>query len=95
MPLKPLKPSMKENKRYLLLKGNFTKKDVEEAILKFIGVLGYAKAAPVWITNNILAVNREYVNQVRGSFILVNSGKSIEVVRVSGTLKKLREKTKS
>jgi len=82
---------MKENKRYLLLKGDFVKKDVEEAILNFIGLLGWAKAAPVFVSNNILAVNREYVNEVRGSFVVFNkSGKKIECIKVSGTLKKLR-----
>jgi RNase P/RNase MRP subunit POP5 len=90
--LKPLKPSMKENKRYLLLKGTFEKKDVEEAILKYIGVLGWAKAAPVWIKNNILAINREEVDKIKASFVVAD--KEIEVVRVSGTLKKLSEKSK-
>ena len=89
--LKSLKPSMKDNKRYLLLKGSFTKKDVEEVILRFIGVLGYAKAAPVWINSNILAVNRESLNNIRASFAASN--KSLEVVKVSGTLKKLRGNT--
>ncbi|HRZ86079.1 MAG TPA: hypothetical protein P5277_04865 [Candidatus Paceibacterota bacterium] len=79
---------MKENKRYLLLRGNFDKKDVEASILKFIGVLGYAKASPMWISNKILAINRESINEVRGSFIL--SEKKIEVIRVSGTLKGLK-----
>lgn len=92
MPLKPLKPSMKENKRYLLLKGNFTKEDVEKDILKYIGVLGWAKAAPVWVSEKILAVNRESVDKVKASFVL--SEKEIEVIRVSGTLKSLREKSK-
>jgi len=86
--LKSLKPSFREKKRYLLLKGNFTKKDVEEAILRYVGVLGYAKASPMWISENILAVNREALNQVRASFVV--SGKNIQVARVSGTLKKLR-----
>ncbi|MEK6890979.1 MAG: hypothetical protein AABX03_02480 [Nanoarchaeota archaeon] len=91
--LKSLKPSMKENKRYLLLNGNFSRKDVEDSILNFIGILGYAKAAPVFVSNNILAVNREYVNEVRGSFALYHKdSRRIEVVKVSGTLKGLRGK---
>lgn len=94
MVLKSLKPSMKENKRYLLLKGNFDKKDVEEAILEFIGVLGFAKATPIFVSNKILAVNREYVNEVRGSFVIYsgkNGDKHIEVSKVSGTLRGLRK----
>lgn len=90
MALKPLKPSMKENKRYLLLSGNFHKEDVEKLILNYIGVLGYAKSAPVFVSDKILAVNREFVNEVRASFIF--SEKKIEVIKVSGTLKGLRNK---
>lgn len=87
MALKPLKPSMKENKRYLLLKGSFSKSDVEEAILRYIGILGYAKASPMWVSNNILAVNRKEVDKVRASFAI--SDKNIEVIKVSGTIKGL------
>lgn len=89
--MKPLKPSMREKKRYLLLKGEFSRKDVEEAILRYIGVLGYSKVSPMWISNKILAINREMINEVRGSFALVSN---IEVERVSGTLKKLRGNSK-
>jgi len=32
--MKPLKPSMREKKRYLLLSGSFTRKDVENANFK-------------------------------------------------------------
>ncbi|MBS3092856.1 hypothetical protein J4466_05560 [Candidatus Pacearchaeota archaeon] len=90
MTLKPLKPSMKENKRYLLLKGSFSKSDVEEAVLKYIGILGYAKAAPMWVSDRILAVNRKEVDKVRASFVL-SKGK-IEVAKVSGTIRGLRKK---
>ena len=85
--MKSLKPSMREKRRYLFLKGNFNKKDVEEAIMKYIGILGYAKASPIWISKNILAINRSEINNVRGAFVLT---KNIAVSKVSGTLKKLR-----
>ena len=88
MALKLLKPTMRDKKHYLLLKGSFSKKDVEDAIKEYVGVLGFAKATPIWVSNNILAVNRKEVNNVRAS--LVVSGKDISVARVSGTLKKLR-----
>ena len=85
--MKSLKPSMREKKRYLLLKGKFSRKDVEDAILKYVGVLGYAKASPSWIDNKILAINRSEINNVRGAFVLFDN---ISVEKVSGTLKKLR-----
>lgn len=81
---KKLKPSHRESKRYLLFEGN--KKDAEESILKFIGVLGYAKAGIAFVGNNVLAVNREEVDKVRASLLL---GK-IKIKRVSGTIKGLR-----
>ena len=85
--MKLLKPSIREHKRYLLLKGKFSKKEVEEAVLNYIGVLGYSKASPMWISDKIFAINREMINDVRGSFSLVEN---IDVENVSGTLKGLR-----
>ena len=40
--MKSLKPSHREKKRYLLIKGkDANKKNIEEVILEFIGVLGW------------------------------------------------------
>jgi len=80
---KKLKPSHRENKRYVLFEGK--KEDAEDAILKFIGVLGYGKAGVVFVGDNILAVNREEVDKVRASLVLAG----IKVKRVSGTIKGL------
>jgi len=85
--MKPLKPSMREKKRYLLLEGKFSRKEVEDAIMKYVGILGYAKASPMWISGKILAINRKSINEVRGSFVLTDK---ISVKKVSGTLKGLR-----
>lgn len=87
--MKLLKPSMRENKRYILLKGDFTKKEVEDAIMKYVGILGYSRAVPRWIEKNILAINRSEINNIRASFVLT---KNISVKKVSGTLKSLKEK---
>ncbi|MEM3074558.1 MAG: hypothetical protein QW727_01295 [Candidatus Pacearchaeota archaeon] len=86
--MKPLKPSMREKKRYLLIKGHKNKKEVEEAIMNYVGILGYAKASPMWISNNILAINTSELNNIRGSFVL---SKGIYVTKVSGTLKGLKK----
>ena len=86
--MKPLKPSMKENKRYLLLRGNFSKEEVEKAIMHYIGALGYAKASPIFISKDILAVNRSEVDKVKASFAISD----IRVIKVSGTLKGLGKK---
>ena len=90
--MKPLKPSHREKKRYLLISGkDAAKKEIEEAILKFIGVLGFAKASPTLIKNKgnkiILAINRQELDKIRASFLL--SGKDIRIERVSGMINKL------
>lgn len=91
--MKPLKPSHREKKRYLLIKGKDASiKVIEETILEFVGVLGYASASPQIIKSAegkvILAVNRNAVDKIRASFLM--SQKDLEIVRVSGTLKKLK-----
>jgi len=86
MALKILKPTFRENNRYLLLKGAFTKKQVEDAIMNYIGVLGYSKASPQWVSKNILAVNRKELDKVKASFVFA---KNIDVSKVSGTIKGL------
>ncbi len=91
--MKSLKPSMRENKRYLLVEGKV--EDVEKAILDFIGVLGMSKAGLGWIKHGkssaVISVNREAVNHVRASFAVWPE--KISVIRVSGTLKSLKEKS--
>jgi len=91
--MKPLKPSHKEKKRYLLIKGkDANKKIIEEVILEFVGVLGFAEASPQVVNSTrgqiVFAVNRRSLDKVRASFVM--SDKDLEIVRVSGTLKKLR-----
>lgn len=88
--MKPLRPSMKENKRYLLLKGSNIKSGVERSILEFIGVLGISKCGLSWIKSDIISINREMVDNIRASFAV--SPEIIEVLKVSGTLKGLRKK---
>ncbi len=88
--MKSLKPSMRENKRYLLVKGNTG--DIEKAILDFIGVLGLSKTGLGYIKVNknsaIISVNREAVNEVRASLCVWPN--KIIVEKVSGTLKSLK-----
>jgi len=90
--MKALKPSHRERKRYLLLSGKDAgKENIEEAILRFIGVLGYAKACPQIMKETkfgiILSINRQELDKIRASFIL--SGKDIHVEKVSGMINRL------
>ena len=91
--MKSLKPSHRERKRYLLIKGkDANKKNIDEIILDYIGVLGYGKASPQVVMKDsgslILAVNREKLNEIRASFLV--SGKDIQIVKVSGSVKGVR-----
>jgi RNase P/RNase MRP subunit POP5 len=92
--MKPLKPTMRENKRYLLVEGSDLRKNIEKAILDFIGVLGFSKIGIEWIKEDknsaVISVNREMVDSVRASLCIWP--KKMEVKMVSGTLKGLRTK---
>jgi|TARA_B100000315_G_C14393454_1_gene503106 RNase P/RNase MRP subunit POP5 len=94
MPLKSLKPSLRENKRYMLVVGKNLNKNIEKAILEFIGVLGMSKTGLGFIKKNkdsvIISVNREMVDSVRASLVVWPEKMSVE--KVSGTLKGLRKK---
>jgi RNase P/RNase MRP subunit POP5 len=89
--MKPLKPSARERKRYLLIKGDDLKKDVEKSILDFIGVLGMSKVGLIWIKSGknsaVISVSRDSLNHVRASFAVWP--KKIDVVKVSGSIKGL------
>lgn len=83
---KILRSSLREKKRYLLLETDVSRKDIEKAILNYIGTLGYAKSGFQFIRNDIIAVNREMLNEIRGALALTD----IKVKRVSGSLKKIK-----
>jgi len=92
--MKPLKPSAREKKRYLLVKGKNLKTNIERAILDFVGVLGMSKCGLSWIKSEkdsaVICVNREAVDSVRASLCVWSE--KMEVEKVSGTLKGLRKK---
>ena len=92
--MRNLKPSMREKKRYLIVRGKNLKENIEKAILEFVGVLGMSKTGLSWININaksnsaVISVNRESVNQVRASLVVWPEKMTVE--RVSGTLKGLK-----
>lgn len=89
--MKPLKPSMREKKRYLLVNGKNLRENIEKAILDFIGILGMSKTDLRFIKFSgdkaIISVNRDSVNHVRASLSVYPE--KIIVERVSGTIKGL------
>ena len=91
--MKPFKPSHRERKRYLLIKGkDASKESIKNCILEFIGVLGYAEASPQVIKSKknsvILAINRKSLEKIRASFLM--SERQLEIVKVSGSVGKVK-----
>jgi len=92
-----LNSTMRTKKRYLIFSSgdNYA---IEKIILDGIGVLGWAKAKPVFLENfkksqnvgSILAVDRKYLNDVRAAFAIADT--DIKIIRVSGTLNRLFKK---
>jgi len=92
--MKPLKPSMRERKRYLLVSGKNLKENIPKAIKDFIGVLGMSKTSLSFIKSDkdfsVISINREMLDKVRASLCVWPEKMSVK--KVSGTIKGLREK---
>ncbi|MBS3094762.1 hypothetical protein J4474_03785 [Candidatus Pacearchaeota archaeon] len=93
--MKALKPTLREKKRYLLIRGDGNlKENILKATREFLGEYGMSKTALTFIKSEgnkiIISINREMLNQVRASLCIFPE--KMEVVRVSGTLKGLRGK---
>jgi len=92
--MKPLKPSMRERKRYLLVSGKNLKENIPKAIKDFIGVLGMSKTSLSFIKSDensaVISINREMLDKVRASLCIWPEKMSVKMV--SGTLKGLRSK---
>jgi len=82
-----LKPSARDKRRYFIVRGS--KEKVEKAILDYIGVLGFAKSAYLFVKKSgaktVGSCLRESLNDVRAA--LAMAGMRIE--KVSGTIKGL------
>ena len=91
--MKSLKPSMKENKRYLLVEGKNLTQNIEKAILEFLGIFGMSQIGLSFIEKKsnsaIICINREMVDKVRASLCIFPE--KMQVKKVSGTLKGLRK----
>ena len=90
--MKPLRPSMREKKRYLLVKGKI--RDIEKAIFEGIGILGISKTGLNWVKSDkksvIISVNRGAVDSIKACFAIWPEKLLVE--KVSGTLRGLGKK---
>jgi len=86
------KASARIKRIYLLLEAK-SRTDVEKSIVDYIGILGWAKASPVFLEGGkkegrmILSLDRGEVNNARAAFEA--SPMKIKVLRASGTIKGL------
>lgn len=87
-----LKPSMRSNRRYLLIKAE-RKEDIKKAILDYVGVLGLAKMSLMLVNqdkdNILISIDRKEVDNFRAS--IECSPYNIQVLRVSGTMKGVKK----
>lgn len=103
--MKPLLPTLKEKKRYVVfevitekLDKAKTEKQIDESCLKFMGENGYSKAGIMilkecWKKNKgIVKVNTKYVDELKMSIGLIKGKSIVNAIGVSGTLKKAKEK---
>jgi len=106
--MKPILPSLKEKKRYIVYETISEKKILEKElengisnnVLKFLGELGIAKAGFMLVETKgkkgIVKTNVKYQDKVKMAFSLIkNIGKekvTINVIGASGILNKARKK---
>lgn len=87
-----LKPSARDKRRYFLVRAN--NKSIEEAILEYIGVLGFAKSAYIKVNTKdfpgklVGSCLSKSLENIRASLTLAG----IKIEKVSGTLKGLKGK---
>jgi RNase P/RNase MRP subunit POP5 len=85
-----LKPSARDKRRYFLV--NASTGSVEKAILEYLGVLGFAKSAYLFVKKSdkgsICSCLRESLNDVRAALAFGN----INIEKVSGTLSGLSKR---
>ncbi|MEM2874229.1 MAG: Rpp14/Pop5 family protein [Candidatus Nanoarchaeia archaeon] len=113
MPLKPIPPTTRERKRYLLVKVEANVpveiRELENALingcLQFLGELGVAKAgilvmADTWNGETIIIkTGHKFVDETKTAISLINSINNkkvrLSIIKVSGTIAKLKQINKS
>jgi RNase P/RNase MRP subunit POP5 len=103
--MKPLLPSLREKKRYVVFDvktSDFDTKEVEKLIvdnaLKFMGEFGISKAGFMILSDSwndkkgIIKINPKYVDEIKMVLGLIKGKIIVNTLGVSGTLKKAKQK---
>ena len=86
------RPSARIKRIYLLIDGG-SRSEIEKIILDYLGVLGWAKASPIFVEGGkkegriIIALERREVNNIRAAFEAFSG--NLKIIRASGTIKGL------
>ena len=103
----PLKPSMREKKRYMAyeIMSNKPVKEADKALIKrireLLGVFSASKAGVMSVKYNddkqrgILRVDRKFVDHIRSCFVMIkhlnNEEVLVRTLKVSGMIKKVKK----
>mgnify|MGYP001588456183 CR=1 FL=1 len=85
-------PSARIKRVYILVEAK-SRSDVEKAVLDYVGILGWAKASPIFVEGGkkegrmVLAIDRGEINNVKAAFEA--SPLKIKTIKASGTIKGL------
>ena len=103
--MKPLLPSLREKKRYVVFDiktDDFDKKKIEniiaETALKFMGEFGISKAGFMILSDSwngkkgIIKIGSKYVDEIKLVLGLIKGNIIVNTLGVSGTLKKAKQK---
>ncbi len=94
--MKPLLPSLREKKRYIVFKTsqNITNKEVTNKIKEFIGELGLAESGTMIIKNKnnklILKTNPKYTDKIKIALAL-SKKPVLNPILTTGSIKKTSE----
>jgi len=105
--MKPIKPSSKERKRYILFKlksdKEVEKDDVQKLViqagLQFLGELNMARSglqflADTWNKKNMTGIVRtghKFVNETKAALALIKGKVTASTIKTSGSLDKLKQ----
>lgn len=105
--IKPILPTLRERKRYLVyevisnrkLAHESVKKEIKKSILDFIGELGYAKSGVIimddWKNNKgLIKINHNFVDQIKASLSLIKTIDDQKVIVKSSGLSGILNKSR-
>ena len=86
-----LKPSARDKRRYILVSGSVDKEHIDDIMLKYLGIFGFARAAYKLVSKSrnkiVISCLRKYLNDVKSALLL----EGLNIENVSGSMKGLKK----